>query len=604
MSRLILPRRIVIRPVRTICHIVATVLVLALGSVAWAEDVAELARSLTAGDAAAREKAADGLATAGAAAKSAVPALSAALADSMPAVRWRAARALAAIGPAAKPAGGALIKLLADPDSKVRGYAAFALGKCGDSSPAAVAALARAAVAPDAMVRRSAIGALRALKLPRDVSIPLMAKVLVSADPASATAALETLAEAGPAAIPFLTDALKQPAAAYWACLALADIGPAAKAAVGPLATVAQSADPEVRMQAIIALGAVGPAAKSALPVLISALQTDKSAAVRYAAAFAIRKIGSDDPAALSALRQAVENQNPTLPLDPTLQMIASWALACLEPSDKQNQQRAVQLLVSSLASTDPNVRRMAISGLADLKPPPEIAGPAFTQLMQSIDPKAIPAVIEALGTLGSEFVPRIAARLKEKGLRLYAAEVLGRMGSQAAAAVPQLVEALGQTNGDADFRREVQFALGKIGAASAPATAELIKSLGDADESVRNSALFALGRIGPAAKQAVPALERMSHSDDSFEAFGSIWAWLQIDGGNQALVKRAVPILATALTADSELERLGAATALGRIGRQAQAALGPLKHAEHDPSAAVREAAAAAVKEIEAANP
>ncbi|HEY5314252.1 MAG TPA: HEAT repeat domain-containing protein, partial [Pirellulales bacterium] len=152
-----------------------------------------------------------------------------------------------------------------------------------------------------------------------------------------------------------------------------------------------------------------------------------------------------------------------------------------------------------------------------------------------------------------------------------------------------------------ADFRREVQFALGKIGPASAAATPELIKSLGDPDERVRNSALFALGRIGPAAEAAVPALEKMSHSDDAFEAFGSIWAWLQIDRGNQALVKRAVPILTKSLTADGELQRLGAATALGRIGQDARSALGPLKQAQHDPSAAVRDAATKAVQAIEA---
>jgi len=586
----------IFQPVLKICQVVA--LLLGLCPVAVAEDPAALSRSLATGDAAAREKAADGLASAGAAAKSEIPALTAALADAAPAVRWRAARALAAMGPDAKPAAGALIGLLVDSDPKVRSYAAYALGQCGDSSPAAVAALGRLVIDPDAMVRRSAIGALRGLHLPRDVSIPLMAQVLRSADPAAVTSALETLAEAGPAAVPFLTDALQQPATAYWACLALAEIGPPAKAAVGQLTAVAQSAEPEVRLQAMIALGAIGAEAKSAVPALVAALQTDKSPAVRYAAVFAMRKIGSQDPAVLAALRQAADSQ------DATLQMVACWALAGLDPTDKQNLDRAVHLLIRSLASTDRTIRQIAISGLADLKPPPAIAGPAFTQLLQSVDPKVIPEIIEALGTLGPAFVPRIANRLQDKELRLYAAQVLGRMGTQAAAAVPALVEALEQTQNDGEFRREVQFALGKIGAPSAAATPELIKSLSDHDERVRNSALFALGRIGPAAKQAVPALEKMSHSNDRFEAFGSIWTWLQIDGGNQALVERAVSILAKSLTADNELERVEAANALGRIGKDAHSALEPLKQAKQDPSSAVREAAAAAVRAIETAKP
>jgi HEAT repeat protein len=77
----------------------------------------------------------------GEAAVSAVPALTAKLADPHPDNRWSAACALASIGPAAEEAVSALASCLSDVDEKVRWYAAWALGEIGPASAPAVRAL-------------------------------------------------------------------------------------------------------------------------------------------------------------------------------------------------------------------------------------------------------------------------------------------------------------------------------------------------------------------------------------------------------------------------------------------------------------------------------
>lgn len=114
----------------------------------------------------------------------------------------------------------------------MRGHAALALGQIGDQRQAVIDGLFALATDGDAAVRRAAVRAVRSLRLPRAVVVPKMVEVLKSAQPAVALAALSTLAEAGKEAVPFLTDCLKDKEASYWACLALAEIGPPAAPAV------------------------------------------------------------------------------------------------------------------------------------------------------------------------------------------------------------------------------------------------------------------------------------------------------------------------------------------------------------------------------------
>src|SRR5205085_1075115 len=92
---------------------------------------------------------------------------------------------------------------------------------------------------------------------------------------------------------------------------------------------------------------------------------------------------------------------------------------------------------------------------------------------------------------------------------RVKAAVALGDLGLAAREAVPALLEALG--NDDGDVRLAVTVALRRIGpgAAAASPLAALLK---DPDVSVRVEAARALAAIGPKAKGAVPALLTTLH--------------------------------------------------------------------------------------------
>ena len=84
------------------------------------------------------------------------------------------------------------------------------------------------------------------------------------------------------------------------------------------------------------------------------------------------------------------------------------------------------------------------------------------------------------------------------------AADALGRIGPPA---VPQLVAALQST--DPEVRLQAAQVLARMGSDARDAVPYLIHLLDDPDERIRKTAARTLGRIGPEAAPAVPALMR-----------------------------------------------------------------------------------------------
>ncbi|HQU41958.1 MAG TPA: HEAT repeat domain-containing protein, partial [Pirellulales bacterium] len=385
-----------------------------------------------------------------------------ALAGASPQARAKAADGLADLGPKAKSAVPALVAALADKDANVRGHAAYALGQVGDQRAAVVTGRFSLAGDRDPLVRRAAIRALRSLKLPRNVVLPKMVKALKSAAPADAAAILSTIAEAGEEAVPFLTECLGDKDARYWACLALADIGPAAKSAVPELAKLHDCEEPAVRLQSLVALGQIGPAAKSAVPMIVKSLETDKNAGVRYAAAFALGQIGAGDKRTRAALAKGIESD------DAFLQIVSAWALARVAKDDQPLHDKVTKLILEGLKSDKVDVRRAAARALAEINPPPEMVAPVLIKAIHDNDPSVIGNAVDALASLGTKIVPRLANNaLKNKDLRLYAVRVLAKIGPDAKEAAPALAETLADATGD--YRREAQYVLGLFGAESAP---------------------------------------------------------------------------------------------------------------------------------------
>ena len=179
---------------------------------------------------------------------------------------------------------------------------------------------------------------------------------------------------------------LQNEKARYWACLALGEAGPKAKAAVPDLSKLLQHKDPEMRHAGGATLGDIGPDAKSAAPLSIKAL-SDEQNSVRYAATFAVGKIGALDAA--GELTKNLDNN------DHFLRMVSAWSLAKLKPNDKVAMDRAIKLLVDSLKDNDRRVRSAAARGLQELNLPSDKLVDAFSTLLADKDPEVRGNVVE-----------------------------------------------------------------------------------------------------------------------------------------------------------------------------------------------------------------
>ncbi len=265
--------------------------------------------------------------------------------------------------------------------------------------------------------------------------MPLLSKVLKDADPAVRTGALEILAVIGKPAVPALIDALKQEKVAYWACLALAEIGPPAAPAAPRLTEVLETETrPEVRREAALALGAIGPGAAIGVPALTEALG-DKEVTVAAGAAYALGRIGAQAKPAEAALAKCTNSPSAFL------RTVSGWAWAKLDPHDEARQQKALSLLAAALNSKEPRVRHAAVHGLIDLDSKSERILPAIKLALRAADKESLGYALEALESLGPPAVPVLIDALGHENVRPLAASILGRMGPAAKEATPALAE-------------------------------------------------------------------------------------------------------------------------------------------------------------------
>jgi HEAT repeat protein len=226
----------------------------------------------------------------------AIKPLLAAMKDSSPRVRSNAASALAGFGPAAKEGVPALTTALDDKDSGMRAGAALTLGRIGPEAKAATPKLIELLRAePKAgepknlfedVVRRNAAMALGRITRGTDVAVaPLIAA---------------------------LDD--KGLEVGVYAAIALGEIGPAAKGAVGPLQGFIQTEkDARIRIHAAAALMRIDPQLeKSSMQVLVAAL-TDERMFVRHNALTALEGLGPLAKEAMPALQKILQDPDKAI---------------------------------------------------------------------------------------------------------------------------------------------------------------------------------------------------------------------------------------------------------------------------------------------------
>ncbi|MDZ4817700.1 MAG: HEAT repeat domain-containing protein [Planctomycetota bacterium] len=549
---------------------------------------AQLAVQAAAADEKTRHNAIDALGEIGAKAEPAVPALINALDHADAATRWRAARTLASLGPGASQSVGALTGKLTDKDHLVRAHAARALGLMQESGKSAVPALAKAVKDENGLVRLSALNSLLLLKADPSITRPLLVIALEDPDPRVVLPALHAISDSGPdVAVPILIRALKNEKSRYWASLGLTALGPLAKDAALPLSEALTDKRPEVRMRVALALAEIGPEAKPATAALLIAAK-DPEISVKNASSFALGRIATKE--AIPVLQEGVKSD------DELLRLIAAWGLAQISPNDKAVVTQAVQIVAKSLESKNSGVRSAAIRALTELKAPPEITQPLMEKAIEDLDPQVVEFTMESLAAQGAKAVPRVSKALKSEKLRGYSVAILTRIGPDAAAAVPDLIEALSVDN--LEFRRSVNLALAAIGPAAKGAVPALINELNDV-KSVETvpSAAFALGKIGPDAAAAVPVLREKLASEDLRAKMASAWALRQLQPEDRPVKLLAVPLFIEALKSDSAMIRSEAAESLGEAGIAAPNVIEALKKATTDSDAEVRAEATEALK-------
>lgn len=220
------------------------------------------------------------------------------------------------------------------------------------------------------------------------------------------------------------------------------------------------------RVAAARTLGKLGPRAAAAVPDLVIVLERVRGAVsepVQEAVVDALGQIGAPARGSLPTLARASAR---SFDMD---QAIRRSTERILLASDDQD----VDALTEQLGSRDPSVRLRAVKALGTLGPAARVAGPAVAGALGDPDPDVRRGAIVALRLMfpaarPTEAVVRaIAVDLADPdpGFRMLAARALGRLGTAAVVATPDL-EAL-RNDPDPDVRRAVADALVRVGAAA-----------------------------------------------------------------------------------------------------------------------------------------
>jgi len=269
----------------------------------------------------------------------------------------------------------------------------------------------------------------------------------------------------------------------------------------------------------------------------------------RWYAAYALGQLGSDAREAVEPLMRILEDQREY----EYVRGSAAWALGRIGLPEAKP---AVPLLIETLSSRHVSVRRYACWALARLAPAADEAVPRLRRLLADEDAQVRIRAAAALWAIAEQ--PEAVALLRETIRRggpdgCVAAELLGRMPAGEAV------------------------------------TSLLVEALNMPDEELRQTAAWALAQQGPRvldALEAPLAAEQPATRRAAVEALGLLGS-----AGMERLIRT--------LEDPSAEVRAAAARELGRLGPEASQAEPALVKVLGDSEAAVREAAAWALKQL-----
>ncbi|MGI9454173.1 MAG: HEAT repeat domain-containing protein [Pirellulales bacterium] len=548
--------------------------------------------------------------------QSALPDLLKLTADADPRVRWHAARSVGLIGEDAVATIPTLLTLLQDADPVVATQAAAAIGHIREDDDLkslsdadkelyadAVTQLVGTLVHNDARVRRACLRSLRTLDPSPEQLMPVVDTVFASQDPAVILPILQSIADMGSEAVPFLVERLKLPQGRFWASVAITEIGPGAAGATQALIEALPESALDEQLHEVFALAAIGEGAQSAGEALVK-LYSDGDSSLHGPILYAIGKL---------KYREAEPVLTQTVAEDSPLSATAAWALAKIHPDDSVLVDDAVKRMRAQCQSESVFEQAAAVSALSDLSTSMDTTqrqslGAFLGNMLENAPEPVQEAAAAAIVRLGSDGVPALVSRLKDTETQFFALGITSAIGESAAEVVPDIVGLLDSK--DDEIVHEAILALAAIGSASAPASDRVLTIL---NESVQNqnevetrlhyAAAYCLGRIGsPAAMKALPRLKELSVSSDGMQATVAIWAVLQITPDDQEQFENAVPLLTEALASEEQTIRLEAIIALGDLGPRAKDAIPAMELvSEDDPVRTIRLAAQQALEKIHA---
>jgi HEAT repeat protein len=232
------------------------------------------------------------------------------------------------------------------------------------------------------------------------------------------------------------------------------------------------------------------------------------------------------------------------------------------------------------LSHDDPAVRLKSVSGLAK-----------YSSAEWQGTPDAITDAVSALVSAS-----RLQAAVARDGaFRAEAAKVLGNIGTQSPAVLPELVRLL-QRDADGRVRTEAARALGKIGEGAASASRSIAAVLDDlhGGESVRGAAAWALARVDPCSAGTAFSLQAAADDRSGYVSVIAAEALWKVS----PQTRRA--ILALAARLGDPAVRQAAAQALYRIGPAAKEAVPALMAAAKDKDRLFRESVLLALRKID----
>lgn len=307
-----------------------------------------------------------------------------------------------------------------------------------------------------------------------------------------------------------------------WACRELAVRGPKAEQAVPALILALNDPDTGVGLEAVTALGEIGPSAQIAVTPLLTLFEKTNSF-FRSFAAFALAKIGPGNGAVIHAFTNALTNPDQLLQIE---------AARCLTEIARRTPLAEPALLASlwtaeQQTESQPWMQAVIIRALGKLENPSPVV---LKTLLEHFDNN-------------------------DNVLRMAAAGAAADLGTNAARAVPHLIDMFGKIPKSAPARFETsyhawsrdmfdnqEFSLWSLPwAASSQIGVPLESSSRLTRPTVtlsRFRILHALALMGPAAMPAVPLLEEECRDEaNPARVFAAMCRW-NIDGNCSAVMR------------------------------------------------------------------